>query len=201
MTASRSVISLVPVLMGTARLPELSNHRFLLRHVVHDLELGRFERAIQTLDNAHAVFDLTPLSDLKRFIQNQAEAIKIEVRTTSWSTVARAINGQTERWVGLTTELSPAQLLKNYIDLSPVQNLPAPAVTRGSLENTHSVEQPAVTLQPSDIQQPRVQPLRGAQASQPRPSKPAKARINLRAAGTTFVLTLFAAILAGWLFN
>jgi hypothetical protein len=189
--------NVLPVLLGTTRLPELAEHQILIRHVIHDIESGQLSRAIHTLGKADAVFELGPLSDLSRFIDAHGEAISAEVKTTAWRDVVSVINRPTQRWMGLTEEQSTAQLMKTCLAITPVK-----------LASAAPYYEPSVKLnrEPSKLkeQEPEAQPATLQVSTQPQVQTTPRGfhvrkRVNLRVAFDTFVVTLLLAVLVGWM--
>lgn len=185
--------SIIPVLVGMARVPELSEHHILIRHVVHDLEAGQFERAIQTLDVAYKVFDLPSLLDLKRFIEGQTDSITREISTPAWKTVVTVINGSTRRWHELTYGADLPTLLRRCRSLLPADidvQLPEQANTFEYPPQRVPVYTPVTTssTKPMELQSPvqHVQRHIQRRVSTPR-------RVNLGAALVTFVIALLLA--------
>ena len=197
MTDSQFSNNILPVLLGMTRLPELADHQILIRHVILDIESGKFSRAIQTLERAHAVFELSPLNDLRRFITNHSDAIALEVDTKPWRDVVSLINQPVRRWLRLTEAHEVTHLLKSCRSIKPTPNVSAAFLYEHPIE--HAAKPTMSTVTPK-----RAQPLRLATHVQENVhTKPTEIRvrnrINFRVAFDTFIVTLLLAVLASWL--
>ena len=189
--------NVLPILVGMTRLPELADHRILIRHVIDDIESGEFSRAVTTLERAHAVFELSSLNDLRRFINNHGDAIALEVNTKPWRDVVSLINQPVQSWLRLTEGVEAGQLLKNCRSLTPVESVPAEAFYEHPIE--YNVE-PAMVIPPlRATDPPRVERHVQTPAQRNTVPQPVRRRINLMVAAATFAVTLLLAMVLGWL--
>jgi hypothetical protein len=198
MTVPQFSNNVLPVLLGMSRLPEFAHHQILIRHVIYDIESGEFNRAIQTLERAHAVFDLAPLNDLRRFIKNHSDSIALEVNTKPWRDVVSSINRPAQRWLGLTEALEVRQLLENCYSIMPSESVAPEPVYEHRVE--YVSEPDPVKASPTQSQPSGVGTQIQTDLQQTNPTqRPVLKRINLRVAVDTFVVTLLLAVLMTWL--
>ena len=185
---------LVPVILGVAQMPELRSHAILVRHVVHDLHANDFERAVKTLSRAHSVFGLSPIDELRRFIENNVKDIVQETKTDDWHAFVKEMNCNSARWTELTRSKSASELLQLLRSLEPKdkQSYDRPQLeekAQVTLVNREEPEDGRLDFTSSDdpVELPTQPLVRGSQASN---SLTSSTSINFRAAVVTFLIVL-----------
>ncbi|MGB0646178.1 MAG: hypothetical protein ACPGQS_03325 [Bradymonadia bacterium] len=182
---------LVPVIMGVAQLAELRSHSILVRHIVHRINSHDFEEAGQILNRAYAVFGLSPLDDLRRFIENHAKDIVEETKSDDWLSFVEKLGRHSTRWSELTRSKSVPELLGvlNELQLIDEDASDSFAPKQSFNEDAASLSVPeprpyAPIALDSSLELPKQPSVQETRDSVKSPS------INFRAAAFTFVITL-----------
>ena len=183
------------MILGVAQLPELRSHSILVRHIVHSLDTNDFEEAVLTLTRAYDVFGLSPLDELRRFIENHLQDIVDEIKTDDWQSFVKMLGRHSTHWNELTHAKSVPELIDVLREIRPMDEVVPDYSAQGRdySEKVAKLSVPAphpqitVAVDPSHevTEKPLVQ---NAKDSTPAPS------VNLRAATLTFLIVVSLAL-------